>query len=452
MNKSTYTNELIRKTNDGISSMVNDGKLEEAQSLLRDCRLAMPNNWELFSIEAVIALLKENYISAEQALKMGLLVNGNNADLMFNYGFLCEKKGRIEEAISYYQIAKLNGDKELGAQIETIIAKLLPETFEGQGENKLKSTNRPKVSVIIPTYNMKTFLKEAIDSVLLQNYDDIEIVVGDDCSTDDTDEMMRAYKDNPKVHYIRNENNLGSSKNSMKLLYEHAKGEYILGLNHDDYLIQNNYINNAVSILENNSNVSLVFANCRILEQDTGRMYAGSNIALKSITNGKEYFLNYQSSGYPPIPSTLTSIYRRADAIRIGCLLEDVYSQDTFLYLKLMLLGDVAFVNDYVGVYRVHNNSLTHNFPLDKDQSTISEFESLYSLAVMLGLEHDEMIRWLQTRVLSYIMWRLDVMWLTNKQYALELLLSISTRYSPVFDAIASNFHWANQTERISRA
>ncbi|WP_196810751.1 glycosyltransferase family 2 protein [Bacillus sp. 123MFChir2] len=181
----------------------------------------------------------------------------------------------------------------------------------------------PKVNVIIPAYNMKDYLKETVDSVLRQDYPNLEIIVADDCSTDGTQEMMKQYDQNPKVKYIRNEVNLGSRMNGQKLLHEHADSKYILGINHDDYLTQDNYISKAVSLFEENPNVSLVFANLYFLNVSLGELSPITQ-DIPKITNGIDYFLNYQSDRYPHITSVLTSVYRREDAIRMGCFLRKI--------------------------------------------------------------------------------------------------------------------------------
>lgn len=430
-----------------VENLVNEGKIEDAKRLIRQFRRAVPNTIELIATEAVISLTEGNLLRAEQVLKMGLLVDDKNPDLLFNYGYLYELKEEYSNAILYYSQAHMYGDYGLKNQINEIIANIQKNYNTGdsiQSSNLIEQRN-PKVSVLIPTYNMKEYLKEAIDSILNQDYESLEIVVGDDCSTDGTDEMMKQYSGNEKVRYIRNDNNLGPSGNSKMLIYEHARGKYLLGINHDDYLIESDYISRAVTILDENPNVSLVCANVKILKSSTGKIYGTTNLKLKNITNGIDYFINYQMKEYPPIPSTLTSIYRVEDAIRIGCLLENVYSQDTFLYLKLMLLGDVAFIDSYAGVYRVHSSSLTYNMPTDKDTETIEEFERLYAFAIMRGLDKEALDQWLQARIVSYIKWRIDSIWSSNKQYALELMLSVSETYTHLFDYLTSNLKWEKQ-------
>lgn len=71
----------------------------------------------------------------------------------------------------------------------------------------------PKISVTIPTYNRKKMLKRAIDSVLAQDYKNIEVIVSDNASTDGTDTLMQEYANDSRIIYIRNSENIGPVKN-----------------------------------------------------------------------------------------------------------------------------------------------------------------------------------------------------------------------------------------------
>ena len=88
------------------------------------------------------------------------------------------------------------------------------------------------VSVIIPTYNRKSTLKRAIDSVLNQTYQNFEIVIVDDCSTDGTGEFINSYSDN-RILYYKNEKNMGgAASRNVGLGYSH--GEIIAFLDSDN--------------------------------------------------------------------------------------------------------------------------------------------------------------------------------------------------------------------------
>ncbi|MFC6990634.1 glycosyltransferase family 2 protein [Haladaptatus sp. GCM10025707] len=90
----------------------------------------------------------------------------------------------------------------------------------------------PTVSVVIPTYNRSEEVTHAIDSVLAQTYDDFELLVVDDGSTDDTEEVVTSYDDD-RVKFIEHEENQGAPA-ARNTGIEHAEGEYVAFLDSDD--------------------------------------------------------------------------------------------------------------------------------------------------------------------------------------------------------------------------
>ena len=90
----------------------------------------------------------------------------------------------------------------------------------------------PDVSVVIPTYNRAGLLPRAMDSALAQTYDDLELVVVDDGSTDDTEAVVRGY-DDPRVRYVAHETNRGANV-ARNTGIEAAEGEYVAFLDSDD--------------------------------------------------------------------------------------------------------------------------------------------------------------------------------------------------------------------------
>ncbi len=92
----------------------------------------------------------------------------------------------------------------------------------------------PKVSICIPTYNRRDYLRETLESIFVQTYKDYEVVMVDDGSTDGTEQMIK--KSKYPIRYFWQEN-LGVAKARNKLI-ELAKGEYITFIDSDDLLFQ----------------------------------------------------------------------------------------------------------------------------------------------------------------------------------------------------------------------
>lgn len=118
--------------------------------------------------------------------------------------------------------------------------------------------NTPKLSVLMPVYNTnEEYLREAIDSVLHQTYTDFELIICDDCSTNNAIDVIQSYSDT-RIHVIKNENNLGISATRNKLA-QCAKGEYIALADSDDISLPIRF-EKQITFLEKHPDVSLVGA------------------------------------------------------------------------------------------------------------------------------------------------------------------------------------------------
>lgn len=300
------------------------------------------------------------------------------------------------------------------------------------------STTQAPVSLIIPTYNKKEYLQAAIDSALKQDYLNLDIIITDDGSTDGTAEMMRSYHDQERIKYYRHDLNVGIKKNAYNALYHLASGKYAIFLDHDDYLIDDSYITKAVEFLEKNPTVSFVFGNCNVYNMDTTEMIV-SRKSMPPITNGTDYFLHYEDTGYCHVTSGLGCVFNRSRAISMECLTEETYAMDLFLWLKLMLTGDVGFIDRCAGVYRMHKNSLSNNLDIDHDYSTIKELVKLKEMAICRGLSKQIMDNWINVRVYAYVSWVFSMQCLNGRtKDAYNLINSIETQFPGVYQALCA--------------
>ena len=111
----------------------------------------------------------------------------------------------------------------------------------------------PLISVIMPTYNNGKYIKQAIESIYAQNYDNIEIIVVDDGSTDNTKEILKEYK-NIKYFYIRHKG-IPFARN---LAIENSNGEYIAFCDSDDYWLPEK-INTQIQYFKEHPDCEIVF-------------------------------------------------------------------------------------------------------------------------------------------------------------------------------------------------
>ena len=122
----------------------------------------------------------------------------------------------------------------------------------------MNETNRPTVSVIIPTYNRAAMIGRAIESVLHQTHHDFELIVVDDASTDDTEAVIRSYPDS-RILYLRHSENRGGSA-ARNTGIEAARGQYIAFLDSDDEWLPDKLTHQLALLREASKQVGLVYS------------------------------------------------------------------------------------------------------------------------------------------------------------------------------------------------
>lgn len=129
-----------------------------------------------------------------------------------------------------------------------------------------------KVSVIIPNYRHALYLKERIDSVLEQTYRDFEVIILDDCSPDDSREIIETYRTREKIaHIVYNERNSGSTFMQWQKGFDLAQGEYIWIAESDDFA-DPGFLSSCVEQLENEPSCTLAYTESRLVDAESRPM------------------------------------------------------------------------------------------------------------------------------------------------------------------------------------
>ena len=118
----------------------------------------------------------------------------------------------------------------------------------------------PKVSVVIPNYNHAQYLRQRIESVLGQTFQDFEVILMDDCSTDDSRSIISEYAADPRVRIEFNKRNSGSSFSQWNKGVRLARGEYVWIAESDDYA-DPRFLERLVGIMD--AEPKMAFAYCR---------------------------------------------------------------------------------------------------------------------------------------------------------------------------------------------
>lgn len=227
-----------------------------------------------------------------------------------------------------------------------------------------------KISIIIPTYNQSKYILKTVKSALMQNYENLEVIVVDDASTDNTFELLSSFFLDKRFKYVKNERNLGRVANYRTGLFVHATGDYVLNLDGDDYLIDSSFVKNAANVLDTNPSVMFYIANCFTQYNSTEeRNYFNGQQNLSTIVSGvvfvENIFFGKQFFYH------LSCVYRRKNAIDLNFYKIDSVWTDGLSLLNLACNGDVAVCNSAVGVWRLHGENESRKFYKNAEYSEI---------------------------------------------------------------------------------
>lgn len=135
----------------------------------------------------------------------------------------------------------------------------------------------PLISIGIPTYNRADiFLRQALNSALSQTYPNIEIIVSDNCSTDNTEEIVKSYND-PRIRYFKQKVNIGSVPNSNFCL-EQAMGDYYM-LHHDDDLLDPDMIETCMKAVNYSTDAGIIRSGTRVIDMNGNVIQESLNYA-----------------------------------------------------------------------------------------------------------------------------------------------------------------------------
>jgi glycosyltransferase involved in cell wall biosynthesis len=217
------------------------------------------------------------------------------------------------------------------------------------------SAEEPKISVCIPTYNQARYLAEAIESVLQQTFQDFEIILFDDASTDDTFRVACGFGD-PRLRYHRQPQNVGIAGNRNSCL-DVARGQYIAWLDSDDvYYPEMLALQSAV--LDLHPSVGLVHGAYQVIDSEGGALPDWQlPFAHDVIEHGKDAFRELILSNHVAAPTVMV---RRACYDKVGGYYDlGRSSTDWEMWLRIVLHTDVAYTAKVVAKYRYHENSIS---------------------------------------------------------------------------------------------
>jgi glycosyltransferase involved in cell wall biosynthesis len=228
-------------------------------------------------------------------------------------------------------------------------------------------SNAPLVSVCIPTYNQARYLAKAVGSVLEQTCPEFEVIIQDDCSTDDTPAVARRFCDDGRVTYRRNPRNLGQFP-CMNLAASAARGKYVKILCSDDWLLPD-YLSRGIRLLEQSPRVAFVTIDQFSAGEDSDDAYPlpsriGRHFTADCIVPGRDVLRHYPRLGN--FFGGNSDCIMRRDAFEAvgGYDTRYQFYGDEDLFLRLAGVGDVGVIVERLFVGRLHPHSISSTFPM----------------------------------------------------------------------------------------
>ena len=224
----------------------------------------------------------------------------------------------------------------------------------------------PTVSVIIPNYNHARFLRRRIDSVLSQTFQDFELILLDDCSTDDSRSILALYSQDPRVRIEFNETNSGSTFRQWNKGVRLAQGKYVWIAESDDYADER-LLEQLVAVLDKDPAVSFAYCQSWVVSDDD-RVNGFADFYLEYLdphrwnssfcVDGDEECRNYLVASNT-VPNASAVVFRRAIFERVGGADESLrMCGDWKLWVSMALSGKIAYLGEPLNYYRSHERSV----------------------------------------------------------------------------------------------
>jgi glycosyltransferase involved in cell wall biosynthesis len=225
----------------------------------------------------------------------------------------------------------------------------------------------PLVSIVIPTYNHASHLSQAIDSVLAQDYQNIELIVLDDGSTDNTREVLEGYKN--KFHW-ETQKNMGQSS-TLNKGWEMARGEILAYLSADDLLLPQ-AVSKSVQCLLDNPDAVLSYCDFDLIDPDSR--------VVRRVT-APEYDYMEMVTKFICAPSAGAFFWRSAFQKTGGWNPKIHRFPDYDCWLRLGLHGRFVHIHESLAAFRVHEGSQSFSeTPVERAEEAIKVMTNFYSL------------------------------------------------------------------------
>lgn len=283
--------------------------------------------------------------------------------------------------------------------------------------------NNPLVSVIVPNYNHEKFLEQRINSILNQTFQDFELILIDDKSTDNSLTILNKFKNHPKVsHLIINEINSGSPFKQWFKGINVAEGKYIWIAETDDFA-DTSFLNDILNVFFKNKKLNLVYTDSKYIDENNNVLYLSKNRKNNHYKNNR-WSSSYINDGFDEIIEFLfnkttinnmsASVFKRE--VLASLKWEEIFNfkniGDRYVYTYSIINGNVGYISSSLNYLRIHENNLTAK---NVTNGSIFLDRIIYSISVLDSLMQKEMT------IKQKLNLRKSIKWIISKNMFLSI-------------------------------
>lgn len=258
--------------------------------------------------------------------------------------------------------------------------------------------NKPCVSIGMPVYNGEAYIREAIDSILAQTFQDFELIISDNASTDSSESICQEYAvRDPRIRYYRQPQNYGPAWN-YNYVFEVSNGKYFKWAAHDD-LCAPEFLERCIEKLDQDQLVVLCYSQTRVINEK-GEVV--ENYDTKSNANSPEVTKRFRDLLFNGRCYEIFGLIR-SDALKKTSLIENYAHGDGILLIKLGLLGRFYHIPEYLFISRRHARQSVAIAQADYRQYTAWFDPS--------KIGHTTFPRWKQFYEYCSIVWTAPISW-----------------------------------------
>lgn len=270
----------------------------------------------------------------------------------------------------------------------------------------MKYQETPLVSIIIPVYNGANFISEAIESALNQTYSNIEVIIVDDGSTDNTEKIIQKFRG--RVKYYKKKN--GGVASALNLAIKKSKGDYISWLSHDDLYLPEKIsmqIDRVLALTEKEKEDTVIFSDMRIFNYDQNKYYDNEKIQFSNEAHLYEYSM--LKIFFESKINACTMLFPKSVFIKYGTFDEKLLTIQDYMFLINIFVRGVRF--NFLDVPLITTRHHANQDTKRKLIKHIKELNILYTKAYDLNREafnqmplwqFDKFLRIIKMRGLEY--------------------------------------------------